>query len=478
MHRLGVTPLTLLIAVSLVAWIVFWSFTEPRGEAHLASYQSRKFDRQVEVSLVAPTKGGLPRKITQTGTLEPQETAKLSTRVSGYIKSFAFDIGDYVEEGDVVVEIEAEELLKDVEKQAARLEQAESRVVQFRAQVKTAAADLEASIGCLKQTEAEILRYKAQAELRQKQLKRIQLLVADRAVESKLADEKRFELEAAKAGVEYAKASRIVAEAEVNAIRSRVDKAEADVLAAKADVRVALTDLARAHVMANYCQIRSPFAGVVTARNYDRGEFVQTASNGGKAFLLTIARTDHMRAVLQVPAPDVPFVRPGQTADVEVSALGGRILSGTISRIAHNSDRRTRTMRVEVDLPNPDNALAGGMYGAITIEVPAPENQLTIPRACFVGRTLNGKGRVYELVDGRLNLLTVGIGRSNESKVEILEGLSTDSKVVLASRTEFAEMRDGLAALPRQPKADPNSLLDSTTVLTNHASKSPALSTH
>ena len=407
--------------------------------------EKHQIEAPIEVVAVNPREGGLPRKIVQTGTIEAIETAHLQPRVSGYIRRIAFDIGEFVEAGQVLVEIDAEELKKDVEKQSALVELAESKVLQAKAHLKTIGADREAARGSLLKAQAEVVRSTAEVTLRDRELSRIQMLVADKAIEMKLADEKKYQVDAARAGVDNARAAEAVARAELMAIDSRGERAEADIVTAQADVKVARAELERARVTVSYLKVTSPFAGVVTARNYDRGDYVEAASGGDKP-LMTIARTDRMRAVLRIPAPDVPFVHPGQPARVSVSSLGGRSVDGVISRISRHQDRRTRTMRVEVDLANADRQLAGGMYGAVSIEVPAPTHELSLPKSCLVGRALNGRARVYQLAEGRIILRTVGVGREYSDRIEILEGLEPNDLVVTGETHDFGSLRSGRLA--------------------------------
>ena len=417
-------------------------------------------ERPVEVELphevltVQPQEGGLPRKIVQTGTIEAIETVELQVRVSGYVKNIAFDIGDSVEAGQVVAEIDAGEYLKDVEKQAALLELAESRVSQAIARVKTSQADRDAAQGAVQRSKTEVVRTQARLAFHEQELQRIETLVAEKAIEVKLAAEKEFELEAAKADLENAKADELVAEAKFVSIESGIERSEADVAAAQAEVRVARADLARAKVMASYLSIVSPFTGVVTARNFDRGDYVHAASAASQKPLLTIARNDRMRAVLQVPAPDVPYVKPGQTAAVSVSSLGGKTFEGIISRVARNQDVRTRTMRVEVDLDNTNRELAGGMYGAVSVEVPAPTNELSLPVACLVGRALNGVARVYSFESGTLKLKQIGVGRRYGDRIEIIEGLAHSDWIVSNETIDFSSLREGHLATMANERLD------------------------
>lgn len=398
----------------------------------------------LRLEVVHPEPGGLPRTIVQTGSIEAFESAELYARVSGYLKSVPVDIGDRVEQGQMLAEIDAPELDKEVERHAALLLQAKSRVVQAEARLKTAQVQRQAAAATVQQAQADIRRNTAERCFREKEYQRISELAAQKAVEQKLVDEKQRQLDGARAGEEYASASALVARGELAAVDSQIEQARADLAAAQADVRVAVAAHEQAQVMAGYTRIVSPYEGVVIARNYDRGAFVRAATEGAAEPILTVARTDRMRAVVQIPDPEVPFIRPGQKAQVRIDTLGGDVFTGTVARISHHQDRRTRTMRAEIDLPNPDGLLGGGMYGAVTIFAPAPSDSQTLPGSCLVGRTRNGRGEVFVLRDGRLRLTPIGTGRSDAERTEVLSGLSLNDAVVVKGD---AGMLDGAAAV-------------------------------
>lgn len=399
------------------------------------------------VDVIRPAQGGLPRNIIQTGSLEAFETAELYARVSGYLKTIKVDIGTEVSEGQVLAEIDAPELAKDVERQQALVQQAESRVLQAQARVKTAQVERQAAEGTVQQADADVLREVAERSFREKELVRFRELVSQKAIEIKILDEKQSRWEAAKAGEEYARASALIARAELLTIDSRIEQAKADLAVAEADVRVASADLARAQVMADYVQIVAPFSGRVIERNCDRGAYVHsaTAKGAGKA-LLTIAKTDHMRVVIRVADPDVPTVRAGQVATISIDALGGETFLGTVSRVSHHQDPRTRTMRAEIDLPNLNGQLTSGMYGAVTISAPPAADSVIVPKNCLVGRSQNGRGKLYVLVDGRIQLRTVGLGHNDGERVEVLWDLSAKDLVLADGSDSRAGLRDGAAA--------------------------------
>ena len=452
---------TLLIMLTLTA-VICLKLGSMRAKANREAHHSVNFIKEVElpcpVDVVMPVSGGVPRLIVQTGTIEAIETAELRPRVSGYVKSISLEIGEMIDEGQLAAELDAPEILKDVNIRTALCELAKCRISQAKAKLKSAIAEREAANGEINQMKSEVLRREAELLLRNQELKRFEMLVKEKAIETKLVEEKAFEAKSAFARLENARAARVVASGKLLTIETQIERAESDIKAAEAEHSVSKVELERAKVMASFLSMTSPFAGVVTARNFDRGDFVQAATGGNQMPILTIARTDRVRAVIHVPGADVPFVRAGLDAAIKVHSLGGREFVGTVSRVAGNSDLRTRTMRVEVDLPNPDGVLAGGMYGAISIEVPAPTDELSIPKKCLVGRALNGFGTVYVIKDNKLQARRVGVGRAYGDRIEILEGLTSDEWIVDGKTSDFRSLRKGrhvkirdkIAAVPKE----------------------------
>lgn len=401
------------------------SVTDAKSETPTSSNALRP------VEVVKPLQGGLTRTIVQTGTLEALETADLVPRVAGYLQNIQVDIGDYVTEGQVLAEIQAPELNKDVERQKAVLQQARNRELQAQARVHAVQANRAAAKGAVRQAAADVQRKLAECSFRQKELERYRGLVSKEAIEPKLFEEKQHLWEAAKASEEYARASLAIAEAELLAIDAQIEQAKADLLVARGESRVASADLDRAELMAGYLKIVAPFSGTITERNGDCGTFVHAASNGKGGPIFQIARTDHMRIVINVADPNVPFIRTGVPATVAINSLGGETYRSTVSRISHRQDPRTRTMRAEIDLPNLNGKLTSGMYGSVTLSTQPPHDAVIVPKACLIGRTNNGRGQVMVVVEGRCQLRTVGLGHRKGDQVEVLWNLASHELVVL-----------------------------------------------
>src|SRR5262249_24844685 len=137
-----------------------------------------------------------------------------------------------------------------------------------------------------------------------------------------------------------------------------VQSLEKSIAVQRAGIAVAEANLARLERMQDYLVVRAPFDGAITLRNVDPGALVIA----GHTLLFRIAQTARLRAFVNVPQTYASSVRPGQPAQLTVSSLPGRQFMGSIARIAGAFDPGSRTMLVELDVPNADNALLPGMY--------------------------------------------------------------------------------------------------------------------
>ena len=238
------------------------------------------------------------------------------------------DYGDHVKRDQLLAEIDDPEVVKDAEKAAADVEQAKAAVVQAEAFVESAKADRDASASAVEQAIAEVDRYVSMTSYHGKKFARYKELVQSKAIPQKIADEEEESYESARASEVASRKAVLNAKAQLVAAGARVKKAEADLAEAKANVQVAEAKLAKANVLVGYTKIRSPYDGVITKRNFFRGAFIRSAAEGGTVPLLTVARTDKVRVVTEVPDRDVPLTDVGDAVEVTLDALGTDVLKG------------------------------------------------------------------------------------------------------------------------------------------------------
>ena len=140
-----------------------------------------------------------------------------------------------------------------------------------------------------------------------------------------------------------------------------------------------------------YAQIRAPYAGIVTERNVNRGDFVQPASAMTGKPLLTVAHADTVRIFVDVPEMDSPWVEAGRKGYVNVQALPERPMEGKVTRTSWVLNAN-RTLHTELDIPNPGGDLRPGMYATAHIVLQESPDALVVPLSAVVregARTLH-----------------------------------------------------------------------------------------
>ena len=396
-------------------------------------------DQTPRVEVVRPRRGGIERTTVQPGSVHSFESVELYAMVSGYLKTQEVDIGSRVKQGQVLAEIDVPREESAAAEGAALLEQSKAQARQMEAKLKSVEAERDTAAAAVDQAAADVDRFVANRRLAESQYARVKNLSDRNAVDRRLVDEQQRDMEASVAAEKAARLAVLSAKSRLLAAEAKVEQARADVAEAKASIGVAEARVAKAKVDLQYAKITAPFAGVVTHRNFHPGSFIRAASGSTPLPLLTVSRTDLMRVVVRVPDRDVVLTDPGDKAVVTIDSLQGRAFKGTVSRIGESEDHTTRTMRVEIDLPNPDGLLREGMYGRATIHLEPPSERLTVPVACVVERPAKGKGVVQVVRDGKVRRVKVDLGADNGTLVEVASGVGADDEVVLRTSTPLED---------------------------------------
>lgn len=413
-----------------------------------------QIDQRPQVETVKPTEGGLARITSQSGVAHSFESAELYAKVSGFLKTISVDIGSIVKEGDVLAEVDIPELEQDVESTIAAWHQSQAEVLEAEAHVQSVIADQKSIEAKVAQAKAEVSRFDSEVDLASKQLARIRELSDLKAIESRIVDEHIQQLESAKAAQQASTSAVKSAEQQALAAVSKIALANAALDVGKAKVEVAQSQVERAKLMLSYCKIRSPYDGVVTARNFHRGAFVRSPDQGGQTPILSVDRTDRMRVVVKVPERDVPYVHVGDLAQIRFDAFPRSQFEAPVARIAATEDATTRTMVVEIDLPNPDGLIRDQMYGRVEIALEDAPLGLTVPSTCLVGEVVDGKGKLFVVQQDKLVQRDVQLGRDTGIVVEVLAGIES-SDLLVARPTPGLTSGAEVNALPplEPPKA-------------------------
>jgi len=211
------------------------------------------------------------------------------------------------------------------------------------------------------------------------------------------------------------------------------DDIRAKTAIAAADADVAIATVERVKTMLGYTRIVAPFDGVVARRLVNRGDFVQAATAARTSPLFTVQQISTIRVFCEVPEGDVSQLKIGDAAAVNPYGMVGQEFMGKIARFAYKLDVETRTMRTEVDLPNPKEALYPGMYARVSLETDRHPNALALPASSIV---TDGGGSFVNLVrDHHIEHQRVKTGMTDAGLVEITEGLPDDAQVVATGRS-------------------------------------------
>lgn len=219
----------------------------------------------------------------------------------------------------------------------------------------------------------------------------------------------------------------MVAQQQLDERRGAEAQAIASLSAAEANVE-------RLRGLQGFKRITAPFAGVITKRNVDVGDLIDA---GGARALFVLTQTDPLRVNVEVPQSYAHLVKVGQAATITQAELRGKSFQGKVARTASAIDPATRTMQVEIALPNREGVLLPGAYVQVSLPL-AGGDGVVIPTTALMFR---GEGLKVAVVDdgGRVKLLPIKAGRNYGQAIEVLEGLRGSERVVMNPSDSLAE---------------------------------------
>jgi RND family efflux transporter MFP subunit len=358
------------------------------------------------VAVARIARGALVRSQAFTAELRPYQDVDVHAKVAGFVQSITVDVGDRVREGAVLATLEIPELADEVQ-------QADAGVAASEAEVTRAASEV------TRAESAHDIAHVTAARLNGVS-KSQPGLVAQEEIDQATGRDK-------------------VAEAQLATANAALGASRQQLLVAKANQ-------ARTHALFAYTSITAPFAGVITKRYADKGTMIQagTSSTTQALPLVRLAEDDHLRLVIPVVESVVPHIQVGGAVDVQVPSLN-RSLTGTISRFSDQVDTTTRTMHVEVDVPNPTRTLVPGLYALATIVLDRIPNALTVPVQAL-DRTDEGVSVLRVGASGALERRAIQIGLETVDAAEVTSGLAEGDLVVVGTR---GQLRAGQVVQPK-----------------------------
>jgi multidrug efflux pump subunit AcrA (membrane-fusion protein) len=420
----GLLALLLLIVLFLVGYL------PRRHRNHLVEAAARRRAEALPIVNVTQVKRSEPvTGLLLPGNITPLTEAYIYARATGYVSRRYVDIGDRVHAGQILAEIDAPDLDQEVAQARAALAQSEEQLSQARASLENA---------------------QAQEELARVTWERYRVLVQHGAVSRQDADQQLANYKSQTANVHLQEA----------AVRTNQE-----------NVRASRANLDREIALQSFKQVRAPFNGVITARNFDVGALVSTGGGtqgssttpmggsqssaasgnagvggasssqqsqatgapgiGSSGELFRVAQVGIVRVLVNVPQANAPAIVEGQSASVFVSEYSKREFTGKVTRTSRSLDEVARTLVAEVDVANPDFLLLPGMYTQVQFH-----NRLVDPPLLVPGDSI--------------------MATPNGLEVAIMIDPTPEQRQKLQKEMEQQKKRDAADPPPKKDKKDTN----------------------
>jgi len=370
------------------------------GAAFVAGYLPRRLARSKLAASTAAAQGPPRVAVTKAVAVDAGRTLTLpadlvayqqtfvNARASGYVRRWLVDIGDRVKDGQLLLVLETPELNKQL---------AQSRAA-------------------LRQTLAALAQAKANRDFAYVTARREQQLFTKLLISAQENDQAQTQAAVWDANVNAAAAT-------VNAQRANVQQLEA---------------------LVSFGKVYAPYDGTITRRVVDVGTLVNAGAGTTATALFEIARTDPMRAFVDVPQAFAPSIRVGEEAKVAVRNFRGRVFTGRVVRTAGALDPASRTLRTQIDLPNPNGELLPGMYVDVSLDVAISHKAVRVPSSAVIA---DSRGVHVAVVDGsgKVHLVAVTPGPDDGNTIELVAGLSGGEQVI---STPPSAVADGMQVQP------------------------------
>jgi RND family efflux transporter MFP subunit len=385
--------------------------------------------REIQVGVVKPERRAFEVTLSFTGDVHPNRQTAIFAKTSGYIRAIHAERGDFVKTGALLVEIEPTEA-------ETALDQSQAAIATAEAGLQVARTNLESAKANLLNQQALLARSQAVLSNDRRQAERLAELYQKGLVSAQDRDNAGTSYEASQAVLRAQEAQVEVARVQITTTESQVRLAESQVAQQQAGRRMAQMRVDDTRVVA-------PFSGYVAEKRLEVGASVSSqaaATSNASIAILTLQDIDPVKVQVEVPERDVSRIRPGNVVRVTSDAYPGRRFSGRVARVVHALDPRTRTMGVEVDIPNPENLLKPGMYARIDLVVEVRQNALLVPLEVLTGA--EGQPTVLVVRDGKVASTVVELGPTDGPQVQVVKGLAPDAEIIFQGKEL---VRDGMA---------------------------------
>jgi RND family efflux transporter MFP subunit len=198
---------------------------------------------------------------------------------------------------------------------------------------------------------------------------------------------------------------------------------------AQANYDAADANVSRLEHLLSYTKVVAPFDGVVTRRGIDVGDLIDGTSGATGRAMFSVAQVDPLRLYVYVPQAYAHRIQVGDPVRIQLAERAGLDFAGVVARTARAIDTTTRTMQVEIRVPNPKGELLAGAFVQVLLPVAGASDDLVVPTDVLLFRPEGARVAVVD-GDGRVQLTTVRLGTDYGDRVEIHSGLKPGARLI------------------------------------------------
>jgi RND family efflux transporter MFP subunit len=398
----------------------------------------------VDVTAAQAVVQTIPTYFEATGNLVSDASTDVAPAVAGKIITVNFDIGSYVNQGDVLLRLDDRDAQIRLDQARSQLQQSQSAVMQAEAQAEQARANVrqaQAQLG-LSENErfdinnvAEVRNAKAALDLAELEFNRASRLLESGDFSRSIYDQRRTQRDQARSAYQTALNGANQRFAAIRTAQAQVSTAEAAVRAARSAVGAAQAQVEAAQKAVNDTFVRAPISGFVSERVADVGEYISPNTPNSK--IATIVRTSVLRLRIDVPEQSIGKVMTGQNISLQVSAFPERNFAGTVVRMSPSVNATARTLVVEAEVPNTEGLLKPGQFATVRITQSKPEPAVMIPVAAV--RTEGDVSRVFVIKDGAAHEQIVQLGLLEGDKIQVKNGVVEGDTVATSNLNNLSD---------------------------------------
>ena len=428
----------IVFAVSAVIFSLFLSSCGSKAETSNANSNANSAPAIVDTTTAQAIVKDMPTYFEATGNLASDAQTDVAPTVAGKIVAVNFDIGSYVNKGDVLVRLDDRDARIRLEQAEAQYGQAESQVKQAQAQVDQAIANLrqaQVRLGVKDGQTFEIRNFSqvksvtAQLELAEKELARTTRLLETGDVSRSTYDQRKSQRDALIGQLDEARSNAAVAIRAINTAESAVNTAKTGVGNTRAALVTAQTQVDQARKNLGDAVVYSPISGYVAERTADLGEYISPSVPNSK--IATIVRTSVLRMKIDVPEQNIGQVAVGQGISLQTSAYPDRSFAGTVVRMSPSLNATSRVLVVEAEVENVGGLLKPGQFATVRITQGKVKPTVMIPKTAV--KTEGDLNKVFVIKTGRAEERTVRVGILENDLIEIQNGVQEGESVAVSN---------------------------------------------